>query len=126
MATFTASEKTKIRRYLGYQVSPENTAKIQAACTRVENIGAEEVQLIKDLLREIGTIDQQIRSDRPFASTTFRSGTGGTTQQSPTIRITYMKDEARRLIRELAESMSLPWIRDIYGQSAGTGRLRRA
>lgn len=122
--TFTASEKESLRRYLGY--SPLEQSELTTAITRLEAGNVLAVATVQGLLREVRKIEQLIRSDRPFASRTFQSNSGGTAQFSPVMRKDYPREEAQRLIDEIAATLQVRVITPMFTTGFTTrGRLRR-
>lgn len=122
--SFTAAEKEKIRRYLGY--TPLDMSQVNTACTQLEAGNVQAVATVQGLLREIAKVEQQMRSDRPFVGRTFSSNAGGTTQYSPGMRVQQPMQDAARLVQEVADTLELQVRRSPFsgGFSSG-GRLRR-
>lgn len=123
--SFVESEHEQIRRYLGYPISPGAIANVLIRCNAVQAHGLAGVETVRQTLRELAIVEQQMRSARPFAGQTFNSGAGGAQSHSPGLRLQTLKDEARRLVWELGHSLSLPIERDIFGPPSAAARTIR-
>lgn len=124
-ATFTTAEREQIRRYLGYPLQAQAIANIISRCSVVEGFGLDAMETVRGLLRELSRLDQQIKNVTPFSAQTFSSSAAGTRQSPPNLQLQTFKDEARRLIAELSETISLNVCRDIYGLQGGQARTIR-
>lgn len=124
--TLAANDIEQIRRHLGYPVDPQYQQQI---ITRVAVVNAypETVQTVRRILRELGRIEQERRSSRPFADRTLTSNASGTSQRSPSFGADHYQQTIRQYIDELAHTLGLSVMR--YPQASGwqsSGRISRA
>ena len=122
---FSASEYEQIRRYLGHPADPQAIANIVERCNHVQGLGAEVIETVRQILRDLSRTDQQIKNVLPFAAQTFTSSASGTRQSPPGLQLDLLKGEGRRLVFELSETLGLSIYRDIYKVSAGPARTLR-
>lgn len=124
-SSFTDDEQATIVRVLGYPVEPSIIVRVSTECTRVEGLGAAYVRQARQILRDMARVEQDMRSSRPFIARTFQSNASGTTQMSPSIKITQPRDDFRMLAGQLASILGLPVARHIHGGGFGNSPLLR-
>ncbi len=126
MSTFTDADKEAIRHYMGYPVDQALIDRVQARCTAVESLSPGAVVTAQSYIRDLQRLDKQLIQATPFASQTFSSNAGGTTQHIPGQRLATLKNEARRHICNLASLMQLIVLRDIYEAQTVAAQVKRA
>lgn len=118
---FTTDDKEKIRRYLGYPAEATYMTLIDKRCGEAAAAAPGVVTTIKTALRELGRIDQEKKSTRPFMERTLTSNASGTNQRSPSFARDYSQQMQRQYIDEIAATLRLPVHRYPFTESSGWG-----
>lgn len=116
--TLAAADIETLRRFLGYPAGADYVQAIADRCAQV--LSPESEATVKQHLRELGRLQQQITNTVPFAAETFNSGAGGTRQYAPGQRLGVLHEEANRYIDELASTIRMAVYRRIYGGNGGS------
>lgn len=127
--SFTDTDKESIRRWLGYTADPASMTLIGDRCTIAAAAAPAVVGTVQGFLRELGRIDQEWKSTRPFMDRTLTSNASGTNQRSPSFARDYRQDEVRRLVNEVSTALQIPVKQYPFDQSSGwnsTGKIVRA
>lgn len=118
--SFTDSDREKIRRYLGYSTAVGHLSQITQACTRLETQSAATVETVQELLRDLDRLQTEIKNSRPFTAQTFSSDASGTRQNVPGLQLQTLKGEAFRIASEIADTLQLPIISNIWAGGMGS------
>jgi hypothetical protein len=116
--TLTVAERTKIKTYLGYPLADQGWAKVlNDGCDRI--IQPEDLEAIRNTLRDITRIEQLRHNTLPFAAQTFSAGSSqGTTQFLPGQRMASLDTEGRHLVEQLASMIGLPIYANKFNNSS--------
>jgi hypothetical protein len=123
-----ASDKEKIRKFLGYPPRSADVNLIQLAMTELQNTFPDAIATAQYHLAQLVKIQDALDSDRPYAATASHSNAGSSTDYYPGQKMGVSREEGARHVRELAELFpTLMVVRDVFAlPRSGGARLRKS
>lgn len=121
--SFSQTEKAQILKYLGYPVTFGFQDMVVTACAVVSNLGAE--TQVQETLRDLSSIEEQLKDSRLGAGRSFQSTSTGTAQYFRGDRLAELRSHGRQQVALLAQLMSLNVYRDVFTGGGGSGRVAR-
>jgi hypothetical protein len=121
-----ASDREKIRKFLGFRVTVNDIATIQASMDDVATVSAPAIDTAQYHLKELTKIQDALDSDRPYAATASYSNAGSSTDYYPGQKLGVSRSEGQRHVRELSQLLNLVIRRDVFSVEVRSAKLRRS
>jgi len=119
-----ASDKERIRKYLGYPLDTTQLGRIQERMDIVDAYGATDT--VRQYLMQLDKIALQIDETRPFAAIAATSNAASSTTYMPGGRMNDLRTEGRRYVQMLSSTLELHIMRDYFGSNSGGSSLVRS
>lgn len=111
---FKDSDVDRVRYYLGIPLTAVETAALIATMENAELLSEDAVKRVRLLLDELDAADREINNARQYSGQRFANGVSWFDNK----RLQNIKAEARRLALNVASSLALLIVRDVWADAS--------